>query len=227
VNREIEHYTALLEDAREREAISTVFNISRLGNQLMQHNTPWKLVKGDAKDKSRAGTVVGISVNLACLLSVLIQPYMPGLSRELQKQLAAPQSVNFIPHKMSILLPPGHRISEPSPLVAEIKQALVSELKVRYAGKQSSRDKDKDKQSSKDKDKPSTDAVPAQSSADVSSLEAMVTAQGNKVRELKAAKGDKDAINAAVAHLLDLKKQLCVAQGVDPATLVKPGKKKK
>merc|ERR1712107_825193 len=118
--------------------------------------------------------------------------------------------------------------SEPSPLVAEIKQALVSELKVRYAGKQSSRDKDKDKQSSKDKDKPkSTEAAPAQSSADVSSLEAMVAAQGNKVRELKAAKGDKDAINAAVAHLLDLKKQRCVAQGVDPATLAKPGKKKK
>ena len=45
VNREVEHYILLLEDAREREAISAVFNISRLGNQLMQHNTPWKLVK--------------------------------------------------------------------------------------------------------------------------------------------------------------------------------------
>lgn len=32
------------EDAREREAICCL--ISRLGNQLMQHNTPWKLVKG-------------------------------------------------------------------------------------------------------------------------------------------------------------------------------------
>jgi methionyl-tRNA synthetase len=48
VNREVEHYISLLEDAREREAISTVFNISRLGNQLMQHNTPWKLVKARA-----------------------------------------------------------------------------------------------------------------------------------------------------------------------------------
>jgi len=45
VNREVTHYIQLLEDAREREAISAVFSISRLGNQLMQHNTPWKLVK--------------------------------------------------------------------------------------------------------------------------------------------------------------------------------------
>ena len=45
VNREVAYYIQLLEDAREREAISAVFSISRLGNQLMQHNTPWKLVK--------------------------------------------------------------------------------------------------------------------------------------------------------------------------------------
>ena len=45
VNRELVHYINLLEEAREREAITAVFNISRLGNQLMQHNTPWKLVK--------------------------------------------------------------------------------------------------------------------------------------------------------------------------------------
>merc|ERR1712002_714860 len=90
VNQELTNYIAQLEDAREREAITTVFNISRLGNQLMQHNTPWKLVKGSEEDKARAGTVVGISINMSCLLSILIEPYMPGLSRELQRQLDAP-----------------------------------------------------------------------------------------------------------------------------------------
>jgi len=218
VNREIESYVSLLEDAREREAISTVFNISRLGNQLMQHNTPWKLVKGDEKDKARAGTVVGISVNLSCLLSVLIQPYMPGLSRELQKQLAAPETVNFIPTHFSILLSPGHRIGEPSPLIAEIKPALVNELKVRYAGKQSSRGVEQAKTVA-------PAAIPA--ATDAAALEKMVAEQGNVVRELKAAKGDKDEIAAAVAKLLELKKQLCIAQGVDPSTLGKSGKKKK
>lgn len=55
-----------------------------------------------------------------------------------------------------------------------------------------------------------------------------VTAQGNIVRDLKANKADKETITAAVAKLLDLKKQLCVAQGIDPATLDagKKGKKK-
>ena len=58
-------------------------------------------------------------------------------------------------------------------------------------------------------------------------MEARVTEQGNKVRDLKAAKADKSIITAAVAELLDLKKQLCVLQGGDPASLDKKAKKKK
>ena len=91
VNQELSAYIGHLEDAREREAITTVFNVSRLGNQLMQHNTPWKLVKGSSEDKARAGTVVGLSVNIAALLSVLIQPYMPNMAANLEGQLAVPK----------------------------------------------------------------------------------------------------------------------------------------
>merc|ERR1712013_926615 len=69
--------------------MGAVFNVSRLGNQLMQHNTPWKLVKGSVEDKARAGTVVGLSVNMAALLSVLIQPYMPNMAANLENLMAA------------------------------------------------------------------------------------------------------------------------------------------
>ena len=40
--------------------------------------------------------------------------------------------------------------------------------------------------------------------------------QGNVVRELKASKVDKSHIDSEVARLLDLKKQLSLAQGIDP-----------
>merc|ERR1712025_990479 len=116
-----------------------VFNISRLGNQIMQHNTPWKLVKGSEADKVRAGSVVGLCVNLSCLLSVLIQPYLPNLSKNLQTQLAAPDSVNVIPEHFYCMLPVGHKIGVPSPLVSEIKPDTIAALKAKYAGKQSER----------------------------------------------------------------------------------------
>ena len=130
INQELAEYIALLEEAREREAISVVFNISRLGNQIMQRNTPWKLVKGGEADKQRAGVVVGLCVNISCLLSVLIQPYLPTLSRNLQTQLAAPDSVNVIPEHFYEMLPAGHKIGVPSPLVTEIKPDLIKDLKV-------------------------------------------------------------------------------------------------
>ena len=66
-------------------------------------------MQGSEADKARAGTVVGLSVNMACLLSVLIQPYMPALSAEIQTQLAAPPTLKRIPERFSRLLPPGHR----------------------------------------------------------------------------------------------------------------------
>merc|ERR1711872_180365 len=226
---EIEHYQLLLDDAREREAITTVFNISRLGNQLMQHNTPWKLVKGSDADKARAGTVVGISINMSCLLSILIEPYMPGLSRELQRQLDAPVGkLTAIPDKFCILLPAGHRIGEPSPLVAEIKQAQIEKLKARFAGKQS---KSEPNSAVKNAATATTSSIVSPSSVSSSStveeLEARVAEQGNLVRKIKADKASKEVINAAVAILLDLKKQLSTAHGLDPNAAANAGKKKK
>jgi len=50
--------------------------------------------------------------------------------------------------------------------------------------------------------------------------------QGNKVRQLKAAKAAKSHIDAAVAELLDLKKRLLLAEGKDPALLNPPKSKK-
>lgn len=39
-----------MEFCRERDAISNLLNISRLGNQLMQAEKPWKLVKSTSKE---------------------------------------------------------------------------------------------------------------------------------------------------------------------------------
>ncbi len=53
--------------------------------------------------------------------------------------------------------------------------------------------------------------------------------QGDAVRSLKAEKADKSKVDSAVAQLLDLKRQLATAQGIDPQQLIggASGKKKK
>merc|ERR1719153_337349 len=222
VNQELAAYINHLEDAREREAITAVFNVSRLGNQLMQHNTPWKLVKGSSEDKARAGTVVGLSVNMAALLSVLIQPYMPNMAANLESQLAVPKGrLTRLPRVLHCILPAGHTIGTPSPLVEEIKPALVEQLKAKYQGKQSERGNEA---------KATEVATPA-AKADagvIAELEAQVAAQGNKVREVKASKAEKSMVDAEVKLLLELKQKLAAAQGTPAAaTEGKGGKGKK
>ena len=90
INRCLKNYVDLLEKCKEREAFSQILNISRIGNKLMQDEKPWKLVKSkDENERSRAKSVVSLCVNISCLLAVLIEPYMPNLSKVLLEQLNA------------------------------------------------------------------------------------------------------------------------------------------
>ena len=60
----------------------------------------------------------------------------------------------------------------------------------------------------------------------ISTKNRMCYFQGNAVRELKTNKAEKSVVDTEVAKLLDLKKQLALAQGQDPATAAGGGKKK-
>ena len=61
--------------------------------------------------RARAGCVVGLAANIACLLSVLLQPYMPAVSRTIQEQLCAPEYCNVLTSgEVYCYLPQGHTI---------------------------------------------------------------------------------------------------------------------
>ncbi|KAG5896434.1 hypothetical protein JTB14_022513 [Gonioctena quinquepunctata] len=191
--RELKGYIAALEKAKLRDGIRHILNISRHGNQYMQSNQPWVLLKGTEEEKVRAGTVIGICCNLACLLATLIHPYMPDTSESLKKQLNCSHVV-ISPSDPEIvkLLLPGHKIGEPFPLFAKIEQSTAEELKKRFAGKQS--------------DRASGD------NAGIKTLEEQVAKQADKVRILKSSGAAKTLWQPEVAVLLDLKKKLEMAQ---------------
>ncbi|CAG9829132.1 unnamed protein product [Diabrotica balteata] len=190
--RELKGYVESLEKSKLRDGIRHILSISRLGNQYMQSNQPWVLLKGSDDEKLRAGTVIGICCNLSCLIATLLQPYMPETSENLKKQLNT-SNIVLIPSNPEIvtMLPAGHKLGEPSPLFAKIEPSVAEELKKKFAGKQQS------KESS-----PSGDLKSA------GDLEAAVASQGDKVRQLKSSGADKSVWQPEVKILLDLKKQL-------------------
>ena len=37
--------------------------------------------------RARAGSVLSLAANVVCMLSVMVQPYMPNVSKQMQEQL--------------------------------------------------------------------------------------------------------------------------------------------
>ncbi|XP_078598859.1 methionine--tRNA ligase, cytoplasmic-like [Branchiostoma floridae x Branchiostoma japonicum] len=136
VNRELQMYNFNIERVRLREGLTTILNISRLGNQYIQASKPWMLLKGTEQERARAGTVVGLCANMACVLSVLLHPYMPDISTQIQAQLAAPVDVNVVGDRLVCHLAPGHKIGQPKPLFEKLEGAVVQDLKKKFAGRQ-------------------------------------------------------------------------------------------
>merc|ERR1711913_79751 len=124
------------------------------------------------------------------------------------------------PTALHCILPAGHTIGTPSPLVEEIKPALVEQLKAKYQGKQSERgDTAKANEVA---------AAPAKADTGmIAELEAQVAAQGNKVREVKASKAEKSLVEAEVKLLLEMKQKLAAAQGTPAPAAEGKGKKGK
>lgn len=216
VTLELQHYHQLLEKVRIRDALRSILTISRHGNQYIQVNEPWKRIKGGETDRQRAGTVTGLAVNIAALLSVMLQPYMPTISATIQTQLQLSlPACSVLVTNFVCTLPAGHQIGTVSPLFQKLENDQIESLKQRFGGGQAKT--------------PSKSAVvETPTTAGQQQIQALmdeVAKQGNIVRELKAQKADKNQVAAEVAKLLDLKKKLALAEG-KPLEVPK-GKKKK
>ncbi|XP_019346961.2 methionine--tRNA ligase, cytoplasmic isoform X2 [Alligator mississippiensis] len=214
VGLELRHYTQLLDKVRIRDALRCVLNISRHGNQYIQVNEPWKRIKGNDADRGRASTVTGVAVNMACLLSIMLQPYMPSISASIQDQLRAPPACCVLPSAFVCTLPPGHRIGTVTPLFQKLENDQVEALRKRFGGGQA-------------KAAPPKPPTPGVDLQKVKELSEEVAKQGTHVRELKAAKVEKGQIDTEVAKLLELKRQLVLVEGRPLEPPAPKGKRKK
>ncbi|XP_051562038.1 methionine--tRNA ligase, cytoplasmic-like isoform X1 [Myxocyprinus asiaticus] len=230
---ELKQYIQLLDKVRIRDALKCILNISRHGNQYIQVNEPWKKIKGGDSDRHRAGTVTGVSVNVACLLSVVLEPYMPTVSHTIRTQLQAPPSCasamlqgtgTFI-----CTLPAGHRIGTVSPLFQKLETEQIESLRKRFGGQQAEEEDVEGKTPSSSSSAAADQIASVDVNADpenAKQLAALVAQQGEKVRALKAQKAEKPVIGEEVTKLLELKKQLALAEGKNPEPSNQKGKKK-
>ncbi|XP_064330642.1 methionine--tRNA ligase, cytoplasmic isoform X3 [Phalacrocorax carbo] len=175
------------------------------------------------KVRQRASTVTGIAVNMASMLAVLLQPYMPGVSLAIQEQLCIPPDCFVMSHNFTCTLPPGHRIGTVSPLFQKLENDQVEALRKHFGGGQP---ENLAVEPQAKQTPPASEPAPGDPQL-IQELTEEVAKQGNHVRQLKANKAEKAQVDAEVARLLELKQQLALAEGKSPKGAVPKGKRKK
>ena len=75
---------ASIEKYRFREALGEFMNLARLGNKYLADTEPWKLKKTNEK---RSETIMFVAIQIAALLAILSEPFLPFSSKKLKQIL--------------------------------------------------------------------------------------------------------------------------------------------
>lgn len=110
-----------------KAALKEIMRISSLGNRYMQENSPWD----ESIPKERRDSSMNVLANLAKDLAILIEPFMPGISEDIFKQLNI-QRLDWN-SLMKPMLKEGHAVGKPIKLFSKISAQEIEELKRRFS----------------------------------------------------------------------------------------------
>ena len=113
-----------------RGALQILMDISTQGNQILQYNAPWTLIKNGQKEE--AGTVLFWSLHVVGVLAMACEPFLPFTSKKLYKILDISDLENGdwnimmdIFNEDGILIPEFHKLGEPVHLFERITDDVI------------------------------------------------------------------------------------------------------
>lgn len=110
-----------IEQFKFREAVNEWMNVARLGNKYLAETEPWKLIK---IDEERVKTIMNISLQIACNLAILAEPFLPFTSNKLFSLLNV-SPLKWLSSKQTNNLASGHRINKDELLFAKIEDEEI------------------------------------------------------------------------------------------------------
>ena len=130
---EIAKYRDAMELCNLRSALKCAMSVSSAGNlYLAEQKRDNKLLQSSP---SRCGTVISVALNICYILSVLLEPFIPGTADDILTILRLPPRLIPSSDSFELVISPGHRIGQPFHLFTKLDEAAVSELKAKFGGK--------------------------------------------------------------------------------------------
>ncbi|MEM1325731.1 MAG: methionine--tRNA ligase [Bacteroidota bacterium] len=126
----LERIGAHIEKFEFRAALQAMMELSSAGNQLLQFNEPWKLIK---TDEERVKVVMHLAVQFVRALQIACRPFLPFTSDKIGALLMTTDILEEGEWEAAIatlkrgesLIRSGHEIGTPSHLFARIDDALI------------------------------------------------------------------------------------------------------
>ena len=139
----------LIEQARFRAALAEAMRLSSIGNQYVDHEAPWAVIK---HDRGRAATILFVALRIVDTLKLIFTPFLPFSSQRLHEflgydgWLAGPLEFRDIEEgngdRHTVLtgdytewvqrwqpseLPPGQTLRDPAPLFKKLDPGIVDD----------------------------------------------------------------------------------------------------
>lgn len=130
---EIAKYRENMEVCNLRAALKCAMAVSSAGNlYLAEQKLDNKLLASNAP---RCGTVIAVALNLCYVLSVLLEPFIPGTAEDILAILRVPARTIPSSTEFELVIRPGHRIGQPFHLFTKLDDSAVAELRAKFGGK--------------------------------------------------------------------------------------------
>jgi methionyl-tRNA synthetase len=107
--------TSSFDNFQLKDALATILELARTGNQYLSSHEPWHLIK---TDRQRTATILFLASQLVRTLAVLISPFLPETAEQICNQLNT--KVERWSEAEKLTLEPGHTINKPKPLFHKI-----------------------------------------------------------------------------------------------------------
>jgi methionyl-tRNA synthetase len=109
-----------MEQFRFREALFEVMEVARLGNKFLADNEPWKLIKTNEK---KTAAIMNLALQICANLSVLMKPFLPHSSQNLEKMMGKEFGWNDI--GSMLLMQEGDTIGEAVLMYEKIEDETI------------------------------------------------------------------------------------------------------
>ncbi|MBW3017120.1 methionine--tRNA ligase subunit beta, partial [Candidatus Woesearchaeota archaeon] len=113
-----------------KEGLKKVMLFSKHCNMYFQKNEPWKKIKDD---KERAAASLYVLANVVKDLSILFEPFMPGVAEKIRNQLRI-QKHNW-DDVCNLSIKPGHVIEKPEIIFKKLEDDELAKMKKEFGGK--------------------------------------------------------------------------------------------